>query len=379
MKPFSAPQNVGAHKILIIGAYGIGNALLFTPTLELLRLNFPKSHISVLTFLSGEREVFYRNPNVNTVFFCPTPKRFTLGEKLKFLWKLERVIENRRFDISITAFPANRRETNLIVLLTHARVRIGHRYLSGNARNLGFIHNIRIPISKYKHDVEQNLELLRPLGLNPSKARRKLVFPLTEDEYIWAEKFLRSHHFNPDELLIGLHPGSKAADAFKRWPQDKFQRLISELRRVYGAKAIVFGGPDETELARSIARESDPHALAVVNRRLGEVAALIEKCDLFIANDSGLMHLAVAVGTPTIGIFGPSDPIRVAPYGPHNLIIRKELKCSPCYHTFHNLGRSFKCIYSRQLCLERIRVEDVLEGVQNIIDSVPLKRRKFTV
>lgn len=359
--------------VLIISAYGIGNALLFTPTLELLRRNLPHCQITALTFLKGEKEVFSRNPDVDRVLYCPAPRRFALWEKIAFVWKLRQLIRVKKFDVSLTAFPANRRESNLITFLIHARIRIGHKYRTKNFRNFGALHNVRLPIVIDRHDVEHNLALLRPLNINPTDAQRRLRFPVSSAETRFAEQFLQEHQIDTDNLLIGMHPGCKKADDYKRWPAERFQQLIAKLHSAYRARILVFGGPDELDLSHAIARKAQTPALAVTDLTLGQTTALIQKCRLFVGNDSGLMHLAVAMDTPCIGIFGPSDPTRVAPYGLGSRVVRKELSCSPCAHALHNLGSPFKCIHGRQICLQELSVSEVLTGIRQIIEPLDMQ------
>ena len=329
----------------------------------------------MLTFLKGEKEIFSRNPHVDHVLYCPAPRRFTLWEKIAFVWELRQLIRGKRFDISLTAFPANRRESNLIAFLIHAKVRIGHQYWTKNFRNFGFLQNVHLPISMDFHDVEQNLSLLGPLSINPADAQKRLLFPLAKTEIDFAAQFLGEHQLDTADLLIGIHPGCKAADAYKRWSAEKFQQLITELHAAYRAKFLVFGGPDERQLTHAITKNARAPALAVTDFKLGQVTALIQQCNLFVGNDSGLMHLAAAVGTLTIGIFGPSDPMRVAPYGFGARVVRKQLSCSPCAHALHNLGHPFKCIHERQICLEELRVDEVLATIDQTITSEKLLLR----
>jgi lipopolysaccharide heptosyltransferase II len=156
-----------------------------------------------------------------------------------------------------------------------------------------------------------------------------------------------------------VHPGSGVHQAgFKRWPKERFSELADSLISDLGASVIFFGGAEETKLVEDISGMMRTQPLIMTGQTtLSETAALIEKCSLFISNDSGLLHVASAVSAPVIGIFGPTDPRRTGPYPDSSAVIRKDMTCSPCY-----AGKPVRCDHIE--CLDSITVKDVIEEVK---------------
>jgi len=142
-----------------------------------------------------------------------------------------------------------------------------------------------------------------------------------------------------------LLPGTNWAT--KRWPVEKFARLVAPLRQRFGLEVVVAGGPDVEGLANQI-----PDATNLVGKtNLPQLVALLDRADVVIANDSGPMHIAAALGKPLVAIYGPTNPVRTGPYGRMETVVRLDIPCSPCY--------SRQC--SHQSCLQWLGIEPVLE------------------
>ena len=131
----------------------------------------------------------------------------------------------------------------------------------------------------------------------------------------------------------------------------------------------MFGGPEEHGLNQEIEQLMKHKPFIVEDLSLKAVAALIQQCGIFVTNDSGLMHVSVAVGTKTIALFGPTDPSRTAPYGADHIVIERNLKCSPCWGK-HNLGIGIiPCIYDNNLCMQQITVQEVFDPVAEYLQE----------
>jgi len=131
-------------------------------------------------------------------------------------------------------------------------------------------------------------------------------------------------------------------------------------------RIFLFGGKEEGRLNKEIAKTIGKHATIVQRSSILETAALIEKMSLFISNDSGLMHIAVSVGVPTVAIFGPTDATRTAPYGSQHRVLRQDLKCSPCW-PLKKVGQRDKCPYDKPVCLTEMSVSTVFQAVSEMI------------
>ncbi len=346
------------NKILIISVAGIGNTLMATPLIESLKRGIPDSKIDVLVAQRGSSEVLQNNPFVNDIFFV-TKKFFKrLFTNLKVLFKLRA----NRYDISILAFPANRAEFNLISYFVHAKQRLAHSYALKNICSLSFLNNKKIPMEKI-FDINQNLNLLDVLGIKPISKSMKIW--LSDEDKKFAEDFIQKNNLE-NEKLIGIHAGCSPDQPYKKWPEKKFAGLINLLQKK-GYAIILCGGPSDKQIIKNISSLVEG-CLIVDNAKMTNAAALIKKCSLFISNDSGLMHVAVAVGVPVAAIYGASDPRRTAPYFDFKNIIRTNLGCQPCDRTLHNIGKKFKCIYGKDYqCLNKLSVDEVFDSIRERI------------
>jgi ADP-heptose:LPS heptosyltransferase len=131
-------------------------------------------------------------------------------------------------------------------------------------------------------------------------------------------------NLSPEQMLIGLHPGSAPGFTWKRWPLESFARLAAALAGEYNAHFLIFGGPDEAQLKQGLKSLIPNHQtrITIIDTDLLTTAAVMQRCRLVVANDSGLMHLASAAGSLTLGIFGPTDEDRIGPRGPRSFAIR---------------------------------------------------------
>ena len=154
---------------------------------------------------------------------------------------------------------------------------------------------------------------------------------LTDDDRRFAEAFLRAH--GCAGAVIGIQPGTSPAMRWKQWSVDRYRQIVERLlaeRR--DARIILFGAPNEREMIEEMARGLGARVSVAAGRTtVKQVAALIERCAVLICNDSGLMHTAVAVNTPVVAIYGPTDIRRTRPIGEPHTVIRHALPCSPCF------------------------------------------------
>jgi heptosyltransferase-2 len=158
--------------------------------------------------------------------------------------------------------------------------------------------------------------------------------------------------------LIALAPGAAYGPA-KQWPQAYYAGLVDLLANVYGAQSILVGSPTEFELCETIARAANHAPLIAAGRtNVGQLAALFSLCNGFAGNDSGSMHLAAAVGLPTVGIFGSTDPGRTGPIGRKTATVYHNVECSPC------LQRT--CRYNHYNCLLGIAPAEIAEALKKV-------------
>jgi heptosyltransferase-2 len=362
-------------KILITYLTGIGNTIMFIPTLRTLHQHLPDAVVDIvvrhqaskdiLERINCSRKIYIFNPEIHKAFI----------QKIQFLHTLRQ----ERYDVNITAFPSNRMGFNVISFLSRARQRIAIRYQVGNFETLEFLQTDLVETDESSHDVNQNLSLLGPLGISTLLCNGKdLSWDMNNGESVYAEEFLRKMQLTPHDSLIGFHPGCNPSqgNSLKRWPVDNFAILGDKLIETFNSKILIFGDKNENSLKEGIFMSMKYKPIIPENMPLLNIAALIRRCRLFVTNDSGLMHVATAMGVPTVSLFGPSDPRRNAPYGEGHTIIRAELPCVPCnkYPHYQYGGSYIRCPYNsdrKGYCMQSIRVERVYETiVQNYASTL---------
>ena len=340
------------YRILIIMMGGIGNMIFFTPALKALRKAYPSSRISFLLGPFGAENVIEGSDLINRKSTVEYEKHKGLKGKIKLI--REQRTEN--FSLSITSTGINPIKSGLLCCLAGIKNRLGE-----NIEGKGFFYNLKVPFDKNSHEVESNISLMQKLGIKV-KDKSLYIYRSSEDKN-YARRICADYNLER-KLVIGMHPGSGMQHAdFKRWPKDRFAQLADWLIDAYNASIIIFGGPEEISLAYDIKKLMKNESLIMTGRTtLAQTAALIEKCCLFISNDSGLLHVACAVNTPTVGIYGPTNYKRTRPYSDSSVLIRKDLSCSPCYK-----GKPIHCFHMK--CFNLITLKDVKEKIEKQLNK----------
>ncbi|MFW6220925.1 MAG: glycosyltransferase family 9 protein [Fibrobacterota bacterium] len=318
-------------KVLCICPIGIGNYLLFYPACAYLKRLHPEWSLSLLGLrdairVLAEDDLLWEDIHI----IDPTKLRGPL-DGVGIIGRLRK----NRFDMSINFFPSNKWQYNLLPFLAGIRKRIGFSYHYHPPKNLPFFLNAKIPVDTNLHDVDQNMQLVKRL-FSEEGGDDLIVFPAlySNDMKRWAEQ-ISSGKKRP---LIGIHPGSSEQHgmAAKRWEPEKFGKLTGMLCEKIGGSALIFGGPQEASLKETVKQNAPHHAEIAPLCPIRKTAALVSQCDLFLCNDSGLMHIAACSGVPTVALFGPTDERRNGPVG-RSLVIRKEMEGFPVW-TAENVG-----------------------------------------
>jgi heptosyltransferase-2 len=187
------------------------------------------------------------------------------------------------------------------------------------------------------------------VGLTVDEGRRKS-----------ARLLLQREGWDGRSPLIGVHPGASGSRA-KIWSGSRFGEAAAKLSAAMGARVVLLGGPSESALAVEVEASLEGSALRLQGKTsLGELIGVLSELSLFLANDSGPMHLAAALGVPTIAIFGPTDPTETGPLGPRAKFVREPVDCSPCLYR--------DCPIDHR-CMERIAVSRVYEEAMSLVFS----------
>ncbi len=322
------------NTVLVVGITGIGNLLLFVPVVKALKSGYPGCRVTLLTLKkNGELDILKENGLVDEVVFWDTRDGAAGHGKARnaVLSKtnLETLaaIRRRRFDASFLPFSGRPKlKLEFFSYLCGARQRFVHS--SGRYFGVHRLLNHTVGVREC-HDVEQNLELLRPLGI---QVEPDFTISAARGQMVWAAKMLSSGRGKAKPRLIGMQPGVKISfDPERQWPEGAFAKLVSRLKKEMSVETILFGSEAERPLLSRIAQTSRAQPRVIAGEPLARIAAVMTKLQGFVANDSALMHLAVMLGVPTVGIFGPTNPRRTGPYGSDNVVIKAGKDFNPRY------------------------------------------------
>lgn len=308
-------------RILIFALCGLGDSLMFTPALHLLRQKYPDARIEALTMLPGAAAILKDNPNLDEVLFFPLMEKRVEG--VSYLLSLR----SRRYDVSILIYPSYRREYNIASALVGAKKRVAHRYASGQTSELSFLNNSFVPADKTLHNVENDLNLLQALDITriPKKEDVAYVLRLPNSAKSEADAFLKQKGLTPSSLLVALHPGSTDSPAarLRRWPAERYGQVAKSLIDKKGARVLVFAGRGEMEEAKKIIEMAGSRAILVSGLSLSGSCSLLSRCRLLISNDNGFGHIASALSVPLITLWGSTNPDWSLPIGKKVRLIRK--------------------------------------------------------
>lgn len=352
-------------KIIIFALPGIGDALMFSPALRLLRRQFPQARIELLAMFRGVAELYSRNTDVDRVYYRDFLSTNPISSFF-FLLNLRR----QRFDVSLTVYPSNRWPYSLISFVVGAKKRIGHDYNHVNGRSLNFLNNLRVREDDSLHNVEENRKLVQLAGVASNAGTPPLTVVLNEEDEAMAKQWISSSGISSDDRLIGFHTGSALFKnhIHKRWSAEKFGELGKVLVQREGAKVLLFGGPEEYAMNESIARLIGPNGIVVKTPTLMSSVAIMKRCAVFVSNDSGLMHIAAGLQLSTVAIFAYTNPAKTSPWKTRTRLIRRDIECSPC---FYFSPRSAHCQWTedRWRCITHVEVDEVYAAVKSLLEE----------
>lgn len=328
-----------------------------TPLVEVIHQAYPDAAI---TYVAGtwSKVIPEHHPAVQTVIDSGNvgiPGRYSLRDYMKFVGKLRK----RHFDL---AFVLDRSPMlTLLPWLAGIPRRVGPDSLGR-----GFSLTDRVPVSaspaQLQHQAEIYLDLARAIGLPVNQPRMRFV-PTDAERQTVSE---------PTRTRVALLPGGGSNPGMqltaKRWSLERYQELTERLVLELHAEVLLIGGPDDAALNQQLLEGLHVPAGSVINlagkTTIGELAAQLERCNLFIGNDSSPMHLAAALDIPVIAIFGPTSPQEYGPYpldDPRHVALWKNPHGQPCFF----LGKMRPCAHCT--CMQAISVDDVWKAVQRFL------------
>jgi ADP-heptose:LPS heptosyltransferase len=293
----------GSPRLLLLMRLPLGDTLFVTPTLHALRQRYPAAQITALV-TDTNAPLLAHHPDLDDTIILPFRHDWRGGGRLPATLRL---LLHRQYDVALCF------STPGLGWLPVACGIPRQEYLDFLPLWWLFPHDF----SNWngRHAVELYATAARRLDIPPLE--RRTFVALLPAERAGIAGLLHELHLNWAPLRIAIHPGSGAAPGQKRWPIDRFAEVARLLVARTGAQIIVAGGPAEVALAMQLSRAIGPAAVSLAGRlNLRQSMALFAACDLFIGNDSGPLHLAAAVGTPVVGVYGPTDPAVFGPWAP---------------------------------------------------------------
>jgi heptosyltransferase-2 len=332
-------------KILIIRLSSLGDIVLTTPVIKALKNKFPQAEVYFLT-KSKYSLLLKNNPHLSGIM--------ELSQKgLAGFWSTLHRIRNSNFDLVIDLH-SNLRS---FFLRNFSKAKRKVKYNKRRWQRLLMVYFKKIKVSS-QHTVDSYLDCLKDLDIHTLDRMPELY--LDEKSEKFAEQFLVG--LPRDEILIGVVPGARWES--KRWGEENFGQAIKMLNDRVEVNFLLFGNRDDQDVIKKLkSLAGDINFIEAIGLPFPQVSALISRCRTILTNDSGLMHIAVALKVPVVAIFGPTHPqLGFSPLGEKNIILCANVECSPC--TLH--GKR-KCYQKTKICMERISPEMVVDKVLEIL------------
>jgi len=370
-------QKERISRILVFQDGGIGDVIRIFPFLRPLYEQFPQASITVLS--PFERRFFdlYEHANIISEFIVMDVS----GKHKSFLSKLSllRSLRKKSFDLIVCPqVGLGMIEFAVMSFLIAAPYRIGY-----DMNGSGFLYTTRIALRSDKSIYEQNREFLKTLGAQSLSYDHSLQSPylhVSEQDLSFAQTFMNKHDITGQDVVFTISPvvvadtdnrspqHTRPLSELRVWPERKYVDLINELIHLYGAKVIILGDRiTNGSLYEFLSGTDDPRIVSAIGKTtLGQSAALISLSRIFIGNDSGLLHIALALNKPCVAIFGSTAPEQVIPSVDFCVPLHAGVECSPCF--IHQPVPDFVCRNNIK-CLESISVEDVIESVQSFLPA----------
>jgi lipopolysaccharide heptosyltransferase II len=335
-------------KILIIKLSSLGDIILSTAALRAVRKKFSRENYKI-SFLTGEesKDTLLRSPHIDELLVCDLKNN---DRGLRGVWNIGRTLRKKNFDMVIDL--QNSRASHIL------------SYLSGCVNSYGYdngkfapLIRHRIPDDKPPIDpVTHQFRILKMLGIDLLDSSLE-VWPSPEDAK-HIDELLNAQWLSETQKIVGINISASKRWSTKLWPQQNLARLCEELG-LRDIRVVFTGTSDDLGYADTLVNSLKNVKIinACGKTTVNELAALIGKCNVFISADSSPLHIASAVGTPFIALFGPTDVRRHLPPGKNCIVISKDLNCSPCYRT--------KCRTNR--CMKSISAEEVLEAIDKLL------------
>ena len=340
----------GIERLLIRGTNWIGDVVMTLPAVGAIRKTWPRARISVLA-KPWVAELYRLCPDVDEVVPFQEPGRHAgIGGKIRLAGELR----DLEFDCAILL--QNAVEAAILAKMAGIPLRAGY---NSDGRGWLLTHSVRRTKEiRRVHQIDYYAEMVRALGCEPP-GREVCLRPGREYEDL-GKRLFADFGISRNRPLIGIAPGAAYGPA-KRWFPDRFAAVADRLKVEFEAQVILLGSEGDRKSAEEVQKNATERFVDVAGQTdLREAIALISRCSLFLSNDSGLMHIAGALGVPTIAVFGSTNPLTTSPVGEKSVVIRHPVPCAPCLKPV--CPTDFRC-------MKLIGAEEVYEAAKRLLQE----------
>jgi ADP-heptose:LPS heptosyltransferase len=369
------PAAADPQRILVIKLAGLGDLLTATPALRALRLRFPDAEICALvtpetaSLLDGNDAVDQVIPFPKALYDRPSdllrPRSgFPAARKAAGLGL---ALRRSRFDVAVLLHhlitPWGVAKYRALLAAAGAPNRVG----LDDGRGSFLTHSVPDDGFGARHEVDYWLDVVSLLGAQNPNPRMEL--PITHAEKEDGSRWWRDHSLTPSQMAV-LHPGSGTFSIARRWAPDRFA-AVGDALQARGLDVVINAGPGEETLAGVVAGAmTGPSTILSGLDSPRKLAAVLQAARLFVGNDSGVMHIAAAMGVPVVGVFGLTNHRAWGPYPPEaHRVVRLDLACSPCFYRGHSMGTPEGC--PPRMCLVDLDPNAVIAAAVDLLESSP--------
>ncbi|MBN1663366.1 MAG: lipopolysaccharide heptosyltransferase II [Deltaproteobacteria bacterium] len=334
--------------ILIRGTNWIGDVVMTLPAFAAVRKTFPRAKITVLV-KPWVAALFDLCPDVDEVFTFQSPG---IHEGVFGKVGLARELRKKKFDMAVLL--QNAIEAAIIARLAGIPIRIGY---NSDVRGFLLTHSVRrTKAIRQVPQIDYYLEMLKTAGFQ--SAGREVHLPLNAEYQALGDKLLNGFGLTAGKMICGIAPGAAYGPA-KKWFPERYAAVADRLAASHNAQVLMMGSEADRASLDAVQGFAKSRLVNLAGKTdLQEAIALIARCRLFISNDSGLMHVAGALGIPTVAVFGSTNPATTSPVGEKSTVIYKGVPCSPCLK---------KVCPTDFACMDKISVDDVYDTARKLL------------
>ena len=330
-----------------------------TPAISVIREQFPHAEITVLANAMVS-QLLLHHPGIDKIITFDRK-----GKHRGIVGRLRLAIELRKHAYDLAIILPNSFDAALVPWLAGIPVRMG-KCSDGRTMLLNERYNTTNGAAP-GHEVEYYLNLMQHFGITGSCTQPHLF--VTSDEEKTASAFLAEYGIQSSDFVLGINPGASYGSA-KRWYPDRFAQVARRLADEWGARVVIFGGPGETAISADLESRLEGTAVNSAGKTtVRQLMALIRRCNFFITNDSGPMHIAAAFDVPLVAIFGSTDHTGTSPYNNNAIVVRNDVECAPC--------KLRECPTDHR-CMTTVTAESVVNAALELANRLQNKRSRLT-